>query len=50
VASSIHLLKKLYPQKTKSDIIVQIQNKRGNNTIDKTFISNVWLDVEGWLI
>ncbi|MBC8500687.1 MAG: hypothetical protein ISS25_00555 [Nanoarchaeota archaeon] len=50
VASSIHFLKELYPNKTKSSIINEIQNKRTKFNNKKDKILQVWEDIEGWII
>lgn len=50
VASSIHLLKKLYPSKTKSQIINEIENKSELFKNKRTEINRVWEEIEGWLI
>ena len=50
VASSIHFLKKIYPQKSKAQIIKDIQNKREEFNDKQREISSVWSDIEGWVI
>lgn len=49
-SASIHLLKKLYPMKTKEQIINDIQNKCLEFNNKKADIETVWAEVEGWLV
>ena len=48
VSTSIHLLKKLYPTKTKEQIISDIQCKCAD--LKKVEIEIIWSKIEGWLI
>ena len=50
IATSIHLIKKLYPSKTKVEIISIIENKRRGLKGKSKGIEKVWDDMEGWLI
>jgi len=50
VASSIHLLRKMHPTKTKEQIIEDIEKKSESFKSKGTEIREVWKDIEGWLI
>lgn len=50
IASSIHLLKKMYPSQSKNQIIEDILNKRGELSKKRKDIEKIWQDIEGWLI
>lgn len=50
IASSIHLLKKMYPVKSKEEIIQDVRNKRDELDGKEARIQEIWTTVEGWLI
>lgn len=50
IATSIHALKSLYPDKTKNELIKLIQNKRPEFNSKEDEIQDVWNSIEGWLI
>ncbi len=50
VASSIHLMKKLYPERTKNKIIQTIKEKRSELNNKGEVIIKVWEDINGWII
>jgi uncharacterized protein YwgA len=50
IASSIHLLKKIYPHKSEQEIISDIKNKRGELKDKEEDIKKVWNDITGWII
>lgn len=50
IAASIHLLKKLYPNKSKELIIEDIKNKGVLFKDREKEIKKIWEEIEGWLI
>lgn len=50
IASSIHLLRKIYPSFSKNEIVSKICKKRKELDYQENYIKTVWSDIEGWLI
>ena len=50
VAASIHFLKKIYPNKSKAQIVNDIRSKRQAFNNKQKQIARVWQDIEGWII
>jgi hypothetical protein len=50
ISSSIHLLKRIYPHKTKTEIIQMIKDKRYELSTMSTKIEKILDGIDGWLI
>jgi len=48
ISTSIHLLIKIYPTKSKTDIIKEIQERKPNLKNKTPEISEIWNEIKGW--